>query len=1163
MRRAMGKIITLLVIIPFFVFSTHPPALFADIINHISADQTFTSSMGDDGTTQQITAPDGAHFSSPDYDIPAGFFVTLNCAGACSWNVTESSSEILGRWFTEGNWTFVNLFGIHIGEAAHVDVSGSLVLSTLALTSELNMNQMIFENQGPVINVYSHDPARIINDGTFDIHDGGKLALLSERIENRGTIQATLGQVVIGAGEKMTLSFDPGGWISLVVDKGVSGLAEEASGNLIPAIHNLGTIQANGGRIDLSARTLNDTLDLVINNEGIIEAQEAVITKDGAAVFVDGRVDLFSNGKIENSGIIWTSLLNERGYTFDNTGTLAGGEVYLDNIDGAANISGNIGSNVSDTGNINVVGNVTLTNSVTFRADSDNSGGGDFVQQAGTSINGGGKNLTIRSGSSATNGTGNVRFGAMTNVNNLNITARGGNIIQAFGSVVANNISFAAGGNVALAGNLTASVNDITVTADSDENGSGSLSFTNGIVLAAGGGGGDNITLRGSNPFTFGSGGANTISSNGGIANTSLTSFRNLNIKTTGAGNNITIIQSVFNHGSGTFSFESASDIILNNGVSLVAAGALTFTAAGVISALVNFTQSAGTVTANGTMDIDGSYNQSGGTFRAPAVLKIGDDFLKTGGTFQHRNGKIIFDSPAVADINVNNSITFWDFESTEAGKTLRFGANDTFHVNSPASWTIAGTLANPIHLERLGGAGLDQWNINAVNPVVSGVVVSNSNNIGGTPISPLNSINGGNNTNWIFPAVPVTPPAPPAGPGISSEADPINAQLTPQQAPGLEGVGIEPGAIAGTEEEVKSESAVKGSIGPQNMFVANLDGLQVFNANAEAPLKTFRWNEAPASIRSSENGEHVYAILQKARELLVIDSASLEVKRRIEGLAEESTDVAVNSSEDIAYVPSAAIDAVQVIDLETGKVTKTFPTGSLPSQIIVSENGKYLFVSNQLDKTISKISIGTGREEAVFRAGESPLGMALVHDDQELFVTDTAGNSVLVFGTGIVVARQAEPAGPSQMIEPADFEPSVQMDVTPLETAEGANQSSPILMSEKIAPYQLKAKIQVGNVPYAIQADREGKRVFVSNRGSNSISVIDVGTRQVIAEIPVGRRPSGIAVEPEGKRMFVANELSGSVSSVDLASGKVIESIPAGVVPSRVLFNTAQKPQA
>lgn len=1176
----MSKIITFFLFIPFFVFSIQPSGLFADIINDISADQTFTSSMNDDGTTQQIIAGDGTHFSSSDYDIPEGFSVLLDCAGACSWNVTESASEILGRWSTEGNWTFVNLFGIHIGEAAHVDVSGSLVLATLSLTSELNALNQVFEKLdtgGPI--------TAIINEGAFDIHEGGKLVLLSERIENRGTIQATLGQVLIGAGEKLTLSLDPEGWISLVVDRGISESAKDAGGNLIPAIHNLGTIQADGGRIDLSARALHDTLDLMINNEGLIEAQEAVITKDGVVAFVGGRIDLFSNGKIANAGIIRTNLLDEHGYTFDNTGTLEGGEVYLDNIDGAANISGNIGSNISDTGNINVTGNVVLTNDVTLTADSDNSGGGDFNQQAGTSINGANKNLTIRSGSSAASGTGHVQLGTITNVNQLNITAGGGNIAQIFGSISARNISFAAGGNVALAGSITANTDDISVIADSDGNGAGILSFANGTSLTAGGCNGDSITLKGANSFTYGAGGNDTISSNGGATNASLQDFRSLHVQATGAGNDITIVQSSLTGGcTGTFSFEAADDITFTNNFSFASSRHLTLAAGGLISALGNFTQSNGTVTVNANMDVDGSFIQSNGTFNAPAVMNIGNDFLKTGGIFNHRNGKVIFDSPVVADIDVNGAIDFWDFESMIAGKTLRFGANDTFNILS--NWTIAGAPGTPMTLTRFGGAGLNQWNVNAANANISDISVSHSNNTNGTPITPIDSIDGGNNTNLVFPAVPIIPPP---GPPLPPDADPINAQLTPGQTPGLEGVAIEPGAIAPAEEGLQSESRVQGSVGPQNMFVGNLEGLQVFNANATEPLKTFHWNEAPASIRSSENGERVYAILQKARELLVIDSVSLEVKRRIGGLAEESTDVAVSPAEDTAYVPSAAIDAVQVVDLEAGKVTKTFPTGSLPSEIIMSESGTYLFVSNQLDKTISKINVGTGREEAVFRAGESPLGMVLVNHDQELFVTDTAGNTVLVFGTGIQAVGKEEPTGPSQMIERENVEPSIQTDVTPVETtigrttdtavssptgsSEEANrqaeeglkrsfekESSPILMSEKIAPYQLKAKIQVGNIPYAIQADREGKKVFVSNRGSNSISVIDAETKRVIAEIPVGKRPSGIAVEPGGERMFVANELSGSVSSVDLSRGKVIDHIPAGVVPSRVLFHSTQK---
>src|SRR5207244_2621713 len=102
-------------------------------------------------------------------------------------------------------------------------------------------------------------------------------------------------------------------------------------------------------------KTFNDTMDTLINNTGIIEAMRDE-EKDGKIVFTSNAGNL-------NTGTLKTKLFQEKGATFKSTGTLDGGRdahYYYDNLDGAANISGTINANQSDTGNLDVVGNVTL-----------------------------------------------------------------------------------------------------------------------------------------------------------------------------------------------------------------------------------------------------------------------------------------------------------------------------------------------------------------------------------------------------------------------------------------------------------------------------------------------------------------------------------------------------------------------------------------------------------------------------------------------------------------------------------------------------------------------------------------------------------------------------------------------------------------------------------
>jgi YVTN family beta-propeller protein len=51
---------------------------------------------------------------------------------------------------------------------------------------------------------------------------------------------------------------------------------------------------------------------------------------------------------------------------------------------------------------------------------------------------------------------------------------------------------------------------------------------------------------------------------------------------------------------------------------------------------------------------------------------------------------------------------------------------------------------------------------------------------------------------------------------------------------------------------------------------------------------------------------------------------------------------------------------------------------------------------------------------------------------------------------------------------------------------------------------------------------------VYVANKDSNSVSVIDTTTNTVVAaRIPVGTQPEAIAINPVGTRVYVANSKS------------------------------------
>jgi YVTN family beta-propeller protein len=98
---------------------------------------------------------------------------------------------------------------------------------------------------------------------------------------------------------------------------------------------------------------------------------------------------------------------------------------------------------------------------------------------------------------------------------------------------------------------------------------------------------------------------------------------------------------------------------------------------------------------------------------------------------------------------------------------------------------------------------------------------------------------------------------------------------------------------------------------------------------------------------------------------------------------------------------------------------------------------------------------------------------------------------------------------------------------------------------------------IPVGTTPAQIAISPDGRFAYVTNQGSNSVSVIDTQTNQVVgAPIPVGSEPTGIAITPDGEFAYVTNAGSSSVSVIATRTNQVVGSISVGD-PTPITFGS------
>ncbi|MCX5657022.1 MAG: hypothetical protein NTZ48_02145, partial [Candidatus Omnitrophica bacterium] len=135
----------------------------------------------------------------------------------------------------------------------------------------------------------------IVNQGYIK---AGSVSLTGQAVANSGVIEATLGSVALASGDAVTLNLDSAGMISVVIADPVKEAVEGANS----AVENSGKISADGGKVILAAKTLNNVFDYAVNQTGVIEAK-SLATKNGEIILDGGNSGIVANsGTLDVSG---------------------------------------------------------------------------------------------------------------------------------------------------------------------------------------------------------------------------------------------------------------------------------------------------------------------------------------------------------------------------------------------------------------------------------------------------------------------------------------------------------------------------------------------------------------------------------------------------------------------------------------------------------------------------------------------------------------------------------------------------------------------------------------------------------------------------------------------------------------------------------------------
>jgi filamentous hemagglutinin family protein len=273
--------------------------------------------------------------------------------------LSHKGSEILGRIDANGQVILINPNGIVFGKDSQINVGGMIA-------SGLSIDPNDFMNGEFTLTAIEGTEGKIINSGIINAATGGSVTLLGKEIKNEGLISAHLGAVNLAAGKAAVVTFDASGLVGVKITQAV--LQNDLG--LDAAVINGGDINAQGGKILITASVSRDIFSQAVNNGGMNQANSVVMNEDGTFT-------LGAGANVKNSGTISTS----------NTNGDAGQIVLLgNNISNSGNILADTNSGAAGHIEINSTDTTELTQTTNISVQAINSGVGGDVKILGNKV---------------------------------------------------------------------------------------------------------------------------------------------------------------------------------------------------------------------------------------------------------------------------------------------------------------------------------------------------------------------------------------------------------------------------------------------------------------------------------------------------------------------------------------------------------------------------------------------------------------------------------------------------------------------------------------------------------------------------------------------------------------------------------------------------------
>jgi DNA-binding beta-propeller fold protein YncE len=236
-------------------------------------------------------------------------------------------------------------------------------------------------------------------------------------------------------------------------------------------------------------------------------------------------------------------------------------------------------------------------------------------------------------------------------------------------------------------------------------------------------------------------------------------------------------------------------------------------------------------------------------------------------------------------------------------------------------------------------------------------------------------------------------------------------------------------------------------------------------------------------------------------------------------------------------------------IDVAEATLTSALDPGECVGlhDLQVSRSGTLLWVGCARERAVAEIELATGKVRRRWKIGpDGGWTLRATPDDRRVYVAHLEGQAVSVIdrdsGTSSTVAGPGRQYG---------------IDVVPggREVWVTAADSGRVTVLDGASDRVLAAVPSGGNGPGRLRFTPDGRLAVIPHDVSNTLTLVDVGTRKPIASVPLPAEPKVLALSPDGRFAAVSHPGAKAVSIVDLGRRAVVRTFTVPGKPDGVAY--------